>query len=76
MKEHHEQAIRELVQNHRNEIEAVKTEAQAVKELSEERLRIELKVSDLLKIKSKTNATSKRIDSPHNLLSMKITINS
>jgi len=45
MQETHETAIRELENNHMKEIEAVKTEAQEIKEIAEERLRIELKVS-------------------------------
>ena len=45
MQETHEATIRELEENHVKEIEATKTEAQEVKEIAEERLKIELKVS-------------------------------
>ena len=45
LQETHEAAIRELKDYHVKEIEAVKTEAHEVKQVAEERLRIELKVS-------------------------------
>ena len=45
MKEAHEEELRDLIENHKKEIETLKSDAQDAKDLAEERLRMELKVN-------------------------------